>query len=187
MEYQSYNFGHDEWDYSTQMLRKWQWAKIPQLCWRMPTSFGPAPGPRQDFLGHLRSEEESTFITSSIRFRTSRTLLQNLLPTASFSFTSPGTVAEASWSASTLENLDWLGGSGYMHCGLYLHGVQYKKQNGDILQGTFLVTLFENLADPIITGREELGFPKLFCDIRKTSGDGKHNVQLGVGGLHLES
>jgi hypothetical protein len=32
--------------------------------------------------------------------------------------------------------------------------------------------LFENLADPIITGREELGMPKLFCDIAaKVEGD----------------
>ena len=66
--------------------------------------------------------------------------------------------------------MGWLGGSGYSHFGLYIHGIQYKKRDGTVLNGTYLPVLFENLADPIITGREELGFPKVFCDldIRRT-------------------
>lgn len=30
----NYNFGHDEWDYSTQELRKWTWARKPSMYWR---------------------------------------------------------------------------------------------------------------------------------------------------------
>lgn len=59
----------------------------------------------------------------------------------------------------------WLGGSGYDHCGLYIHGVQYAMRSGRILHGTFLPVLFESLTDPITTGREELAAPKLGCDI----------------------
>ncbi|KAK4986152.1 hypothetical protein LTR50_005524 [Elasticomyces elasticus] len=163
MEYVSYNFGHDEWHYSTQMLRKWQWSRTPALRWRMPLSFGPMPGPRQDFLGRSRSGAHSTFTTASITFETSRTLLQTLLPTPAFSFASPGTIATASFSATMLGKMDWLGGGGYNLLGLNLHGVQYTKKDGSRITGTFLAVLFENLTDPIVTGREELGMPKLYC------------------------
>jgi hypothetical protein len=61
--------------------------------------------------------------------------------------------------------MTWLGGGGYSHCGLYIHGVNYTKRDGSKIFGTYLAVLFENLADPIITGRDELGMPKLFCDI----------------------
>src|SRR5437763_15317598 len=46
-------------------------------------------------------------------------------------------------------------------CGLagYLHGRQ------DKASGRFLAVVWENLADPIITGRGEVGQPKLYAEI----------------------
>jgi len=46
-------------------------------------------------------------------------------------------------------------------CGLagYLHGRQ------DKASGRFLAVVWENLADPIITGRGEIGHPKLHAEI----------------------
>ncbi|KAF2113756.1 hypothetical protein BDV96DRAFT_601233 [Lophiotrema nucula] len=170
--YVGYNFGHDEWDHTSQVFRRWQWNRNPNLYWRMPISFGPMPGPRQEFGGNARDGTAATFSTASIRFKTSKTLLQSLLPADAYSFTGLGTVVEASFSVTTLDNLGWLGGRGYSHFGLYIHGVQYKKVNGKIVQGTYLPILFENLADPILSGREELGMPKLFCDLSvKKEGD----------------
>lgn len=61
--------------------------------------------------------------------------------------------------------MEWLGGSGYKHLGLYIHGVQYVKQSGEILNGTYMPILFESLTDPIVSGREELGMPKLYSAI----------------------
>lgn len=111
---------------------------------------------------------------ASIRFKTSRTYLQNLLPSSAFSFTSPGTVAQASVICCSLRNMTWLGDTGYDHCGLYIHGVQYTKKDGEVLHGTFLSVLFENLTDPIITGREEIAAPKWGCNIDiSTSGDSR--------------
>jgi hypothetical protein len=167
IEYTNYNFGHDEWDYSTQTLRKWIWSKNPSLYWRMPIAFGPMPGPRQTFEGLPRKATESTFTTASIKFRTSRTLLQNLFPTSSYSFINPGTVAYASFSQTTLGDMEWLGGKGggYRHIGMYIHGVQYRKRDGSTLGGTYMPILFESLTDPIVSGREELGMPKLLADI----------------------
>jgi 2-polyprenyl-6-methoxyphenol hydroxylase-like FAD-dependent oxidoreductase len=166
-QYTTYNFGHDEWDNSTQELRKWTWARNPSLYWRMPIAFGPMPGPRQSHFGHPRQAEDSTFTTASIKFKTSRTMLQNLFPhnSSSYRFKSPGTVAYASFSQTTLGSMEWLGDSGYNHLGLYIHGVEYVKKDGTVISGTYMPLLFESLTDPIVSGREELGMPKLYSSI----------------------
>ncbi|KAF2823226.1 FAD/NAD(P)-binding domain-containing protein [Ophiobolus disseminans] len=168
----NYNFGHDEWNYSSQMLRKWEWENKKDLLWRMPISFGPMPGPRQDFYGKPRDGSKATFTTASVKFKSSRTVLENLFPTANLKFAAPDTIAYATFAATKLDNLEWLGGRGYTHFGLYIHGVQYTKASGETVTGTYLPVLFENLADPILSGREELGFPKLYCEL-----DLKHESQ----------
>lgn len=91
--------------------------------------------------------------------------MQNLFPSQSFAFKSPGTVAFASISQTTLGKMEWLGGSGYKHFGLYLHGVRYTKKDGTTIDGTYMPLLFESLTDPIVSGRDELGMPKVFCDV----------------------
>ncbi|KAK8160895.1 hypothetical protein BKA80DRAFT_332551 [Phyllosticta citrichinensis] len=160
-----YNFGHDEWDSATDKFRRWQWAQSPNLYWRMPIAFGPMPGPRQDFYGRPHKATHSTATTAAIKIKTSRTVLQNLFPSTQFRFRSPGTVAYCSFSQTTLDKMDWLGGGGYRHFGLYVHGVQYVKKDGSVIDGTYMPLLFESLADPIVSGREELGMPKLYCAI----------------------
>ncbi|CAK7234558.1 hypothetical protein SEUCBS140593_008984 [Sporothrix eucalyptigena] len=185
MEYTMYNFGHDEWDHSMQLYRKWEWARKPHLYWRMPVSFGPMPGPRQTYEGVPRTATHSTFTTASIKFKTSRTLLQNLFPSESFKFKTPGTVAYASFSQTTLNKMEWLGGSGYRHLGLYLHGVQFTKKNGEVLNGTYLPLLFESLTDPIVSGREELGMPKLYCSIDLYRRATSYRIQAGWEGANF--
>lgn len=185
MEYTNYNFGHDEWDHAMQAYRKWDWARKPNLYWRMPVSFGPFPGPRQTFDGVPRIATHSTFTTASVKFKTSRTLLQNLFPSAQFRFKSPGTVAYASFSQTTLNKMQWLGGGGYRHIGLYIHGVQFLKKNGDIVNGTYMPVLFESLTDPITSGREELGMPKLYCSIDVYRRAHSYRIQTGWEGAQF--
>ncbi|KAL3457403.1 hypothetical protein BJX64DRAFT_18920 [Aspergillus heterothallicus] len=174
-----YIYGHDEFDHSTQILRKHLWSKSPQKYWRQPIVFGPMPGPRQDFEGNSRLtlSSKSTFQTTSIRFKTSRTLLQSLLPNDSYSFGTASTVATASISQTLLNGMDWLGGGGYRHLGLYIEGVQYKKANGETVNGTYLPILFESLTDPIVSGREELGMPKLYSAIDANERDQSYYLQ----------
>lgn len=174
-----YIYGHDEYDHSTQILRKHLWSKGPQKYWRQPIVFGPMPGPRQDFegLSRLDRSHKSTFQTNSIRFKTSRTLLQNLLPNDSYSFITPSTVATATFSQTLLNGMDWLGGGGYRHLGLYINGVQYKKANGEAVIGTYLPILFESLTDPIVSGREELGMPKLYSALDANERKGSYYLQ----------
>ncbi|EFX04464.1 FAD-binding domain containing protein [Grosmannia clavigera kw1407] len=187
MEYTNYNFGHDEWDNAVDVVRKWEWKRKPHLYWRMPVSFGPFPGPRQTFEGLPRTATQSTFVTASVKFKTSRTMLQNLFPSVSFRFKSPGTVAHASFSQTTLNGMEWLGGGGYRHLGLYIHGVEYVTKSGAVLDGTFLPLLFENLTDPIVSGREELGMPKLYCSIDVWRRAASYRIQAGWEGASFGS
>lgn len=164
--YMAYNFGHDEIDNSSNIFKRWKWSQKPNMYWRMPIGFGPFPGPRQDAYGRaLQGGLKRSFTTVSIKFKTSRTYLETLFPTSQFRFKGPATVCQASISLTELNNMEWLGGKGYRHLGLYIHGVEYVKKDGTTILGTHLPILFESLTDPITSGREELGMPKLFCDI----------------------
>lgn len=167
MKYTAYNFGHDEHDNSTKVFRDWLYAQKPDAVQRMPLGFGPAPGPRQDVLGRRQGgAEKRTFVTATVEFRTSRTYLETLFPTPAFRFLSPASVCTASVAVTTLGNLAWLGGGGYSHCGLYLHGVGYfPEAGGPPVAGTYLPVLFEDLADAIVTGRDELGMSKCYADL----------------------
>ena len=92
-------------------------------------------------------------------------LLRNLLPNNQYSLEKPDTVALAELSLESLDKLSWLGGSGYDLLALYIPGVVHKSADGTLVKGKYCPTMFENLADPILTGREELGVPKMFSDI----------------------
>lgn len=176
MDFMNYNFGHDEWHNSARALREHLWSRNGPVRLRAPLSFGPMPSPRQDHHGRAVPAHDSRFTTWSVRVRSSATYLKTLFPAPGFAFSSPGTVAEASFRCTELKGMRWLGGGGYRLLGLWIHGVRYyattqKKQEEEedggapAVHGSLLVVLFESLADPIITGREELGMPKLFCDI----------------------
>jgi len=185
LEFTNYNYGHDEFDNAVQRLREWKWAQRPSTYWRMPRAFGPMPGPRQTHDSQARDGRASTFITASIKIKTSRTVLQTLFPpgSASWRFQSPGTVAYCSFSQTTLNKMEWLGGSGYNHLGLYIHGVEYVKQDGEVVRGTYMPILFENLTDPIISGREELGMPKLYSAIDVERDSKSYHIRTSWNGM----
>ena len=181
-----YNYGHDEWHASTHALKQHLWSKSPTIR-RQPLSFGTHASPRQNHLGRPFDSEQSTFTTHSVHFKTSATYLRTLFPTPSFRFTSPGTVAEASFRCTQLDGLEWLGGRGYTFFGLWIHGVEYVRDDGSTVSGSFLPVLFENLADPIVTGREELGMPKVFCDIDVAKRGGSTTVNCSWRGTSFAS
>lgn len=162
-------------------------AKDPSTRYRAPYGFGAAPGPRQPLglqpvhgdIQTLRKSCPERFTSYAVRFRSSRTFLETLLPPG-FAFTSPATVVRASIETTTLDGMTWLGGSGYSLVRLSLHGINYTKRDGSKVFGSYTPVLFENLADPIITGRDDVGFPKLFADIG-TSEDGvSGNVAISI-------
>lgn len=167
-DYIEYGFSHDEIHASTELLRQFQWRQQGSAqCWRQPLSFGLLPGPRQDAFGRSQRQSlrNSTATKASMKFKTSSTILRNLFPNERYSFEKRDTVAVASFSLQSLANMAWLGGGGYDLLALYIHDVCYRQHNGQIVKGTFCPVMFENLADPILSGREELGVPKMFSDI----------------------
>ncbi|KJR86272.1 salicylate hydroxylase [Sporothrix schenckii 1099-18] len=197
-EFNFYNFAYDEWHNTSHRLNQWLWARHGPAYRRQPSVFGPAPGPRQDALGRPVDAPQATFRTTSIRFKTSATYLQTLFPTPAFKFARPGTVVEATFKCNELDRLPWLGGGGYRFAGLWVHGVQYTKtkdKDGAALFGSYLPVLFEDLTDPILSGRDELGMPKLFASIAVETKDAATDIRLSWRGTefvrmtvdHLES
>lgn len=107
-----------------------------------------------------------------------------------------------------LRGLPWLAGRGYNTWGVFLNDVICTRANVRPMTGTdplgfrdeeqgvlsrvgpqatigasFLLVLFENECDPIVTGREELGFPKVWAempDVDTTSDDGGEKVWTAV-------
>lgn len=138
--------------------------KLPNLHFRMPVTFGPYPGPRQSFYGYRRNGAISTNVEAYITFKTTKSSLVNLLP-KNFTFQMPGPDAYVTIAPKRLDKLEWLGGRGYNLYSYYIHGIKYISENGNSYNGTFLPVLWEDMADPIISGREELGFPKLFAEL----------------------
>ncbi len=73
------------------------------------------------------------------------------------------------------KDVDWLAGHGYNMIGVNA-AVIFKGQE-EALEGTYSLAVWENLADPIIRGRELQGIPKIFADIPDhTERDGKFST-----------
>jgi hypothetical protein len=62
-----------------------------------------------------------------------------------------------------IKKIDWLAGRGYNVLGVNFP-IVYQGQN-DCAVGPFLAVFWENLTDPILTGREQLGFSKIYCEL----------------------
>ncbi len=128
--------------------------------WRMPYCFGPATGPRRGPDGRrFMNEDSPSSVSHSVAFRTHPELLQKLCPLGFSLGHSPVVTVTATY----MSNIEWLAGRGYAVLGATFpaefHG------NRDSVHGSFLTVLWENLTDPIITGREELGFAKIYCEL----------------------
>ena len=61
-------------------------------------------------------------------------------------------------------NIGWLAGRGYSILRTSFHIAHQSQRRGKVA-GSFIPVLWENLADPIMTGREELGFAKIYAEM----------------------
>jgi hypothetical protein len=131
----------------------------PRPISRMPALFGPTPGPRQWPSGAARAgSTQGTRAEISFHVPVDGQALSGLLP--------PGvTVAEpatATVTFASLRGLEWLAGRGYNLVEVSA-SVRAAPLDGALAQ--FVLVVFENMADPIISGREELGWSKVYADI----------------------
>ncbi len=132
----------------------------PGMMYRMPTHFGPLMGPRQGPEGRKFECIDNPKITNiSVSFLSNADQLNALLPECY----ELGDKPVVTVSATYMTEIEWLAGRGYNLLGVTFPAVF--KGEKDLVRGPFLSVLWENLADPIITGREELGFSKIYCEL----------------------
>jgi acetoacetate decarboxylase len=132
----------------------------PGRIYRMPTHFGPAPGPRQmpaEANVDATRSPRKTLISSS--FLTEAAILERHIPERFSLVGDPVVTVEFHYMAG----IDWLAGRGYTMIHVWWP-VMFKGQRDQVV-GRFLAVMWENLADPIITGRAEIGQPKLYAEI----------------------
>lgn len=127
--------------------------------YRMPRVFGALPGPRNvpHDKRHLPDNQKTLIV--SVAALTDADALAQLLP--------PGCELDGdpiiNVSMIYMTHIGWLAGHGYNILKADFN-IVFKGQDGT-LRGGFTPVAWENLGDPIMTGREELGFPKLFAEL----------------------
>ncbi len=132
----------------------------PNKMYRMPTHFGPRTGPRQGPDGRKFECIDNPYGTAySLSFLTNANQLEAFLP--------PGFALDGepivTVSTNHMTAIEWLAGRGYNVLGLSFP-VRFEGEI-DRVRGSFLTVLWENLTDPILTGREEIGFSKIYCEL----------------------
>jgi acetoacetate decarboxylase len=128
----------------------------------MPAHFGPR------YIGPGTSGWYHDVTAMTVPFLTDREKLSALLPPR-FSV-----AEEAIVSVYFVCNkrVDWLAGRGYNMIGVNA-SVVYTGET-ERLEGSYSLVIWENLADPILTGREVQGIPKIFADMPD------HSINSGV-------
>lgn len=127
--------------------------------YRMPVVFGPAAGPRNlpSDKEHLRHVKDTMSV--SLACLSDRDYLSRLVPAGCEVPDNP--VISVGFTYMT--NIGWLAGRPYATAGVRIP-VTYRGKD-ETISGNFLAVLWENHADPILTGREELGYSKLYCEL----------------------
>ncbi|MEP1469351.1 MAG: acetoacetate decarboxylase family protein [Halieaceae bacterium] len=125
----------------------------PHSSHMMPAHFGAAQRPANATMWYRD-------ITSMvIAFRTDRKKLAAYLP-------APFEVAEDAIVTVTYacnRQVDWLAGHGYNL--IAVNAAAVFRGEEETLEGDYTLVIWENLADPILTGRELQGIPKVYADI----------------------
>jgi hypothetical protein len=165
---------------------------IPGARYRMPSHFGPMFGPRNIppsvSLDHTRFPR-STVVT--YRFLSTVEALSNHLPPG-FEVSGEPVV---SLDIAYITEIPWLAGRGYNLALVSWPAVFRGAEDTEV--GRFAAVLFESFADPIITGRDELGHPKIYCEIpplivsddavtARLAWDGHEFLRVQVSGLSPE-
>lgn len=135
------------------------YAFLPAMRYRMPTHFGPMPGPRQGPAGEryeCRNDPRQHIVHAAFAAPADR--LAAFMP--------PGFAVargELHVSFCYMTEIAWLAGRGYNTFGVTIPATY--ASTSERIAGDLMLILWENMADPIISGREELGFSKLYCDL----------------------
>lgn len=125
----------------------------PNQSYMMPAHFGPR------YIGEKTSGWYRDVTVMAVPFITDREKLAAYLP-------APYEVAEEAVVTvyyACNKQVDWLAGRGYNMVGVNASVIYRGEQ--ETLSGNYALVIWENLADPILVGREVQGIPKVFADI----------------------
>ena len=128
----------------------------------MPAHFGPR------YVGPGISGWYHDVTAITVPYLTDREKLEALLPPR-FSVADEAII---SVFFACNKRVDWLAGRGYNMIGVNANVVYQGPE--ERLEGSYCLVIWENLADPILTGRELQGIPKVFADIPD------HSINSGV-------
>ncbi|TDF64522.1 acetoacetate decarboxylase family protein [Cupriavidus sp. L7L] len=130
--------------------------------YRMPTVFGPAIGPRQAPEGVIFDPTTSPKkFCAYVSFRTDALLLEQMLPEDFTLRGDPIVIVEFGY----MTEIDWLAGRGYNMLSVRIP-VRFKHGNDStVIDGFFQPVVWENMTEPILSGREELGWSKIFAEL----------------------
>ena len=135
---------------------------------RMPHMFGAAPGPRQQPDGTRYANVTGPHAVAVwARYAVTVDQIAPLLPPGFAPASQPDLMVEI----RNLTDVPWLAGRGYS---IATVSTAARWNGSDPIEGRYQLVLWENHADPIITGREELGFAKVFGDISPVVITGDH-------------
>lgn len=145
-------------------MSKGNYSFIPGKIYRQPTHFGPQAGPRQGPGGdHGAFDEQNKEFPKQtdwiVNFLSNEDQLRALCPPGF----SPVGEPVVTVSLTDMRNIPWLAGRGYKMLGAFFNAAYQGKK--DSAMGPFLTVLWENMCDPICSGREEIGFSKMFCNL----------------------
>ena len=128
--------------------------------YRMPRVFGALPGPRNVPKDKQELPNRQRNIVVSVSMRADEAALAELLPPNCTLHGEPIMTVTIMY----FYNIGWLAGRGYNMISVGLP-IAHQSASRGLLNGNFTAVVWENMADPIITGREELGFAKLYAEI----------------------
>ena len=143
--------------------------------YRMPVFFGPLPGPRWWPEGIVSDFEKTPKRrVFGVRYLTDKAALEACLPEGFSVWGEPVITVEITY----MTELAWLAGRGY-NMGDVKFPAVFQSKDGPV-HGTMVLVRWEDLADPILSGREELGHNKLYCEIPPLRGyEGRYSTTLG--------
>ncbi|WWD19955.1 hypothetical protein CI109_104428 [Kwoniella shandongensis] len=132
---------------------------------RVPVGFGPAPSPRQDPNGNPFTtwQSDSYMQLTGVVYDVGRSELQAILPEG-YEIDPEVEQPTVLFEVMNLRKLPWLAGRGYNTWGIYANDVICRRVS-PVVKASYMLVLFESFTDPITTGREELGFCKLWAEI----------------------
>jgi Acetoacetate decarboxylase (ADC) len=136
-------------------------SQFPELdpMFRMPVDFGPLPGPRNLPREYDDVRSYGRMLHLTVQARSDRAALQAILPPTVNVPEDP----LINFSLLKLTNLGWLAGRGY---NIIIVTLPVLLDRGDGAEAwDYMPVLWEGHPDPVITGRAELGHPKLAATV----------------------